>query len=62
MKTTNLNNETTRNLNVRKDFQRIDSQLKPSGFHKLHKLFSETDEFVVDWQIQKSEIPPKIED
>lgn len=62
MKPTDLNDDTTKNLNVRKDFQRIDSHLKPSGFYKLPKLFNETDAFVVDWQIPKSKISINIKD
>lgn len=62
MKPNELKQDMTENLNVREDFQKIYSHKKPSGFHKLPKLFSETDAFVVDWQIPKSKISIKIKD
>lgn len=62
MKQNELKQDMTENLNGRKDFQKIDSHKKPSGFHKLPKFLSETDSFVVDWQIPKSKISIKKKD
>ena len=53
---TDFNQDKKENLNLRKDFEEIVSHQKQSGSHKPPKLFSKTNEFVVDWQIPKAEI------
>lgn len=55
MKPNDLKEDVTKILNVRKDLKEIGYNKKLSGSHKRPKLFSESEAFIVDWQIPGSE-------
>ncbi len=56
MKPNDLKEDKPKNLIVRKDLKEIGYNKKVCGPHKHPKLQSGSDEFIVDWQIPKSEL------
>lgn len=59
MKPNDLKEDKPKNLIVRKDLKEIGYNKKLCGSHKYPKLQSGSGEFIVDWQIPKSEPPQK---